>query len=99
MTILLVNYAALPFILLDLQDSLEGWRRLEWYGIWMVGSALAFFFAGGSKYLQRLQKQRAASAEGRVVGEKSKTSSMPGTPLVVPPLENAAVELLLKEQN
>ena len=100
-TILLVNYAAMPFILLDLKDSLEGWRQFGWYGFWMVGSALVFFFAGGSQYLHRLQKQQEKSAEsvGRIVDKKNEMSRTPGTPLVVPPLENAAAELLLKEQN
>ncbi|KIM67664.1 hypothetical protein SCLCIDRAFT_20710 [Scleroderma citrinum Foug A] len=100
-TVLLVNYATMPFILLDLKDSLEGWRQFGWYGFWMVGSALVFFFAGGSQYLHRLQKQQEKSAEsvGRIVDKKNEMSRTPGTPLVVPPLENAAAELLLKEQN
>jgi len=100
-TMLLVNYTAMPFILLNLKDSLEGWRQFGWYGFWMVGSALVFFFAGGSQYLHRLQKQREKSAEsvGRILGEKNEMSTTPAPPLVVPPLENAAAELLLKEQN
>ena len=101
MTVLLVNYATMPFILLNLEDSLEGWRQFGWYGFWMVGSALVFFLTGGSQYLHRLQKQQEKSADSvdRVLGAKTEMSRTPGTPLVVPPLENAAAELLLKEQN
>ncbi|KAL4075636.1 MBOAT, membrane-bound O-acyltransferase family-domain-containing protein [Scleroderma yunnanense] len=98
-TVLLVNFATLPFLLLNFKDSLEAWRRFGWYGFWMVGSALTFFYAGGSKYLHRLQKQQAKTMGVGVVDEKRNGS--PETPgsHVVPPLDSAAAELLLKGQN
>lgn len=76
-SILLLNFAATPFVLLTFADSMEAWSRLGWYGCWIVGSGVLFFNAGGSKYLQSLQKK-----EARVVdGNKSQTPS----PYVVAP--------------
>ncbi|KAI6035589.1 MBOAT, membrane-bound O-acyltransferase family-domain-containing protein [Pisolithus orientalis] len=94
-SILLLNYAATPFMLLTLTYSLEAWRRLHWYGFWMVGSALAFFYSGGSKYLQRLQKQQ-AKANPAVVAEANKTMPQTPGPMVVPPLEGAVDVALVK---
>jgi len=56
-SILLLNFLAAPFMLLNFADSMEAWSRLGWYGCWIVGSGVIFFNAGGSKYLQGLQKQ------------------------------------------
>lgn len=91
-SILLLNYVAAPFMLLTLTDSLEAWRRLQWYGFWMVGTALVFFYSGGSKYLQSLQKKHAKPA---VVAETNKLPPTP-EPLVIPPLEEAVQNLAVK---
>ena len=56
-TILLLNFAAAPFVLLSFADSTEVWSRLGWYGCWIVGLGVIFFNAGGSGYLQSLQKK------------------------------------------
>ncbi|KAG6328886.1 hypothetical protein ID866_10203 [Astraeus odoratus] len=93
-SITLLNYVAAPFMLLTLRDSLEGWRRIGWYGFWMVGSALTFFYAGGSKYLLKLQKQQAKLA----VVASTKGPQTP-EPHVVPPLEAAAEELLNQQKS
>jgi lysophospholipid acyltransferase len=85
-SILLLNYVAAPFMLLTYSDSLKAWSRLGWYGFWIVGSGFAFFKAGGSTYLQGLQKQQA-----KVAVDASKLQT-PG-PHVVPPLDSAAFEL------
>ncbi|KIJ19826.1 hypothetical protein PAXINDRAFT_125984 [Paxillus involutus ATCC 200175] len=85
-SILLLNYVAAPFMLLTYSDSLKAWSRLGWYGFWIVGSGFAFFKAGGSTYLQGLQKQQA-----KVAVDASKPQT-PG-PHVVPPLDSAAFEL------
>ncbi|KAF9224377.1 membrane bound O-acyl transferase [Gyrodon lividus] len=57
-SILLLNYVAAPFMLLTYTDSMEAWSCLGWYGFWIVGSAIAFFNVGGSKYLQGMQKKQ-----------------------------------------
>ncbi|OCH95961.1 MBOAT-domain-containing protein [Obba rivulosa] len=90
--ILLVNYVAEPFILLTVSDSLHGWRNLNWYGQWMIGIALAFFYGGGTKVLKKFQAKRAKEAG---VGEKVRVREQgagQGAP-VLPPLDDAAKEL------
>lgn len=77
-SILLINFASAPFIILTFTDSTETWSRLGWYGCWIVGSGVVFFNAGGSKYLQNLQKKQA-----RIVDVKKPRALSPpvGTPL------------------
>lgn len=88
--ILLVNFVAAPFMLLTFADSMKVWSLLGWYGGWIVGTGVVFFNAGGSKYLQSLQKKQA-----RIVDvNKPQTPS----PSVVAPLE-PAVEELKKRMN
>lgn len=89
-SILILNYVAAPFMLLTFTDSIEAWRTLHWYGFWIVGSTLAFFWLGGSKFLKALQKK-----EGKVA-EKVIT---PESHVMPPPLDDVADELVdeLKE--
>jgi lysophospholipid acyltransferase len=82
--ILILNYVAAPFMLLTFSDSIEAWRRLHWYGFWMIGSTLAFFWLGGSSFLKALQKK-----EGKVA-EKVMT---PESHVMPPPLDDVAEEL------
>ncbi|KAG0700048.1 MBOAT, membrane-bound O-acyltransferase family-domain-containing protein [Suillus ampliporus] len=57
-SILILNYVAAPFMLLTFTDSIEAWRRLHWYGFWIVFSTLAFFWLGGSKFLKGPTEER-----------------------------------------
>jgi lysophospholipid acyltransferase len=84
LSIVILNYVAAPFMLLNFTDSVEAWRRLHWYGFWIVGSALAFFWLGGSKFLKALQRK-----EGKVA-EKVVT---PESHVMPPPLDDVADEL------
>jgi len=84
-TVLVVNFICTPFILLHLSDSIEAWRRLCWYGIWMILSAMVFFYGGGTAWLKGLQAERV-----RRVNAGSVSTSGPSTPGVsptVPPLD------------
>jgi len=47
-----LNYAVIPFILLDLDKSIEGWRRSHWYGHILIFGTLTFFWAGGSNFFK-----------------------------------------------
>ncbi|KAI9572388.1 MBOAT, membrane-bound O-acyltransferase family-domain-containing protein [Boletus coccyginus] len=87
-SILMLNYMAAPFMLLNFADSMEVWSRLGWYGYWIVGSGVIFFSVGGSGYLQGLQKKQAHIVDDK----KPQTPS----PLVVAPLELAVEELKMK---
>ena len=54
-SVAMVNYATVPFILLNFHDSIVAWRNLGFYGHILIFSSLAFFHSGGTKLLRRLQ--------------------------------------------
>ena len=56
--VLLVNFAAIPFILLYLTEGIEVWRRLNYYGLWMVFGSMGFFYGGGARFLMAIQAKR-----------------------------------------
>ncbi|KAJ6627426.1 endoplasmic reticulum protein [Mycena sp. CBHHK59/15] len=62
-SILLLNYAASPFMLLTATSSFTSWTRLGWYGHIIIGGAMVFFYSGGTKLLRGLQKKQAAKQE------------------------------------
>ncbi|KAH8999427.1 MBOAT, membrane-bound O-acyltransferase family-domain-containing protein [Lactarius akahatsu] len=78
-TVLVVNFACTPFILLHLSDAVEAWRRLHWYGLWMVFGSMAFFYSGGTAWLKGIQAKRV-----RHVNAAAVSTSGPGTPGVAP---------------
>jgi len=78
-TTLLLNFTAAPFMLLSFGDSIKVWSHLGWYGCWIVGLGVVFFNAGGSGYLQSLQKKQSVDV---------KEPQAP-PPHVVAPLESA----------
>ena len=75
-TLMVVNFATIPHILLYLSDSAEAWRRLHWYGLIMVFGSMAFFYGGGAAWLKGIQAKRLRRANASVSG--------PGTPGVAP---------------
>jgi hypothetical protein len=78
-TVLMVNFACTPFILLQLSDGIEAWRRLHWYGLWMVFGSMAFFYGGGAAWLKGIQAKRVRHANAAAA-----SISEPGTPGVAP---------------
>jgi len=62
-TVMCCNYIVTPFMLLNVRDSLEAWRRLGWYGCWVIFGGLAFFYAGGGNALKSLQPKEAKEAK------------------------------------
>ena len=79
-TLLVVNFICTPFVLLHLSDGIEAWRRLYWYGLWMIFGGMAFFYSGGAAWLKSHQADRVRRANAAKV-----SSSGPGTPAGVPP--------------
>ncbi|VDC04071.1 unnamed protein product [Peniophora sp. CBMAI 1063] len=71
-TALILNFASVPFILLNLHDCLEAWRRVNWYGLWIIGGAFAFFYGGGRAWLKRVQTLRIKKAAGVVPPSQEK---------------------------
>jgi len=81
-TMLVLNFTATPFMLLTVRDSLEVWGRLGWYGVWMVGGALVFFYAGGARVLKTAQGMRPPPP---VVDAKREGNLTPGAVFQMPP--------------
>lgn len=80
----ILNYAASPFMLLSARNSFIAWSRLGYYGHIIIGGALVFFYAGGTRYFSHLQKERGitkaptnGSASGPVGQDTGKTSTPP----------------------
>lgn len=91
---MILNYVAAPFILSTISDSMIAWRRLGWYGNWMIGVAIVFFYGGGTKFLRRLQADRVKKAGVEVSKKDDGKTSGTATPVVqVPPLDDVAQQL------
>ncbi|GAA6063886.1 hypothetical protein JCM10212_001368 [Sporobolomyces blumeae] len=57
-TQLVLNFVVVPFLLLDVATSLEAWRAVSWYGLWMVFVPIAAFHLGLAQALKRRIKRR-----------------------------------------
>lgn len=83
-------------MLLSFSSSIECWRRLGWYGHWMIALSMTFFYSGGTKWLKGMQKKRVQSLEIAVEGSNtpaglSRASSF--DVLYMPPVDSAAREV------
>lgn len=90
----LMNYLAVPFMLLTWRECLRGWRAVGWYGHILIFVPFVFFHLGGAKLLRNLQVTRVKRVSGKVDADKlngSPGTSTPGTPAMqVPALDMAA---------
>lgn len=100
-TIAPINFGAAAFVIGDFKDSLEAWRRMNWYGIWMIGGAMLFFFLGGKSWFRSLVQQRVRRAEKRreeetkgvrVISPQGIDARAPG-PHILPPVDLAVAEV------
>ncbi|KAF8580586.1 MBOAT-domain-containing protein [Ramaria rubella] len=96
-SLMILNFAVAPFIIGDFYDSIEMWRRMDWYGLWMVGGTLLFFSLGGKRWttsiiqsrIRRAEKRREEGEKGvRVFIPENEEVRTPG-PHVVPPVDLA----------
>ncbi|KAF8507843.1 MBOAT, membrane-bound O-acyltransferase family-domain-containing protein [Hysterangium stoloniferum] len=91
----ILNFAVAPFMICDFYDSLETWRRMYWYGLWLTGGTLMFFTLGGKSWATSMAQKRVKRAEQRLVeetkGVKVVTSTNDTTPesYVVAPIDLA----------
>ena len=69
---MLVNYAAATFILLTVEDSLERFSRVGWYGCVVVGGALFFFCAGGTRSLKKAREKRIKNYQERLAEDQER---------------------------
>jgi lysophospholipid acyltransferase len=67
LSLIIMNYTTVPFMLLAVKDSVEAWRTLGWYGLYIIFGGLAFFYLGGEGWLKGIQKRRAK--EGTLYAE------------------------------
>jgi len=78
LTAMLMNYAAAPFMLLTIGDSLECFSRVAWYGYTIVGGSLFFFYAGGTRSLKKAQAKRVMNYQEKLA-EREREESVNGT--------------------
>ncbi|KAK0498303.1 endoplasmic reticulum protein [Armillaria luteobubalina] len=69
--VMMVNYVAVPFMLLTVKDSLVAWYRLAFHGHVLVFSMLGFFYLGGARLLGAKGKGKTSSGTTTPVGEKT----------------------------
>jgi lysophospholipid acyltransferase len=79
-TVLVINFICTPFILLQISDGIEAWRRLCWYGLWMIFGGMVFFYSGGTVWLKSHQAGRVRRTNAAKV-----SPSEPGTPTGISP--------------
>lgn len=70
LTSMLMNYAAAPFMLLTVEDSLKCFSRVAWYGYTIIGGSLFFFYAGGTRALKKAQARRVKNYQEKLAEEK-----------------------------
>ncbi len=98
-TMIVLNYAAAPFMILSARDSIHAWMVLGWYGHIIVMGGLAFFYFGGTKYLRDLQKKKGilppskGHAKGTTNGTTTPTQDKnfvmaPAVDAIVPPTKS-----------
>ncbi|RPD66689.1 MBOAT-domain-containing protein [Lentinus tigrinus ALCF2SS1-7] len=99
-TLLLTNYGTLPFMLLTIDDSFVAWNNVMWYGHFLIGGALIFFYLGGSVVLHQVQavrvKQAAHQMERDEINRSVQVRSVPSTPSrapTLPPVDEVAQEI------
>ncbi|GAA6038523.1 hypothetical protein JCM8097_004611 [Rhodosporidiobolus ruineniae] len=70
-TLVVLNFAVVPFLLLDTKASLAAWSTVHYYGLWLVFVPfLALNMGGGLRFLKGLQKQRDAKASRKLTKQE-----------------------------
>ncbi|KAI0771974.1 MBOAT-domain-containing protein [Trametes elegans] len=100
-TVSLMNYGTIPFMLLNIDDSFVAWNNVAWYGHFLVGGGLVFFYCGGTIIIQeiqlvRLKEERALKQREEVnrtlrygAPTSPSGSSTPGRAPTLPPVDDA----------
>ena len=69
---MLVNYAAAPFMLLTVGSTLTCYSRVGWYGYFVVGGSLFFFYGGGTRSLKKAQAKRVKNYQDKLAEAKER---------------------------
>ncbi|KAJ7667617.1 endoplasmic reticulum protein [Mycena polygramma] len=83
-TILVLNYAASPFMLLTAKASFTTWGRLGFYGHIVILGSMTFFYCGGTKFFRQMQAKQAAKA-AVAVGDSGAATPVNEKQFMVPP--------------
>ena len=81
----MLNFAIAPFMLLYSSEGIEAWRRLQWYGLWMVFGSMMFFYGGGTRLLKGMQAKRVRDTNANATGTISHSTL--GSLSTVPPVD------------
>jgi lysophospholipid acyltransferase len=101
LTMMVLNYAASPFILLTVKNLMWSWQRLGWYGHIVIIGSLLFFYAGGTAFFEQVQKEKVigppvrgkpVNGEAKLNGSTTSMSTLVSEKnLVLPPLVDKIV--------
>jgi lysophospholipid acyltransferase len=68
-TVLVLNFAAVPFMLLSVRGSAAAWGRVAWYGVWGMGGVFGVWAIGKAVGVVGEEKGRGKGAkEGKRSG-------------------------------
>lgn len=84
-SVLILNYAAAPFMLLTARNSFIVWVRVAFYGHVFVVGALVFFYSGGIKFFKGLQGRQGAREETKIKRDSSPTTPTSNKTFMLPP--------------
>ena len=73
---LILNFTATPFMLGTAAATWTAWTRLNFYGLYMIGGPMAFFYLGGRGWLKGIQTKRVKAATSAPV--KPQDTHSPG---------------------
>lgn len=96
-----LNFIVIPFMLLEFKLSLQAWRSLGYYGVWLVLIGMAAFRLGLGKSLDRAsgkirvpKKGGMTSASGTENDEGPSGGVRKSPPMTVPDIDTAEKEFL-----
>ncbi|KAH7105600.1 endoplasmic reticulum protein [Auriculariales sp. MPI-PUGE-AT-0066] len=91
-SILILNYVASAFQLLEVGKVIHVWSIVGWYGNIVVALGLAFFYGGGAKVLRRMQAARVKRGEHGLDSTAEEPKRVGTDPMVLPPVDLVARE-------
>ncbi|PWN44769.1 MBOAT-domain-containing protein [Ceraceosorus guamensis] len=77
-----MSYTVIPFQLLSIQDSLKGWKLLNYYVVLVVAGIMISFRLGLGKSLDRVSGVEKQKREAKINGSAAASTSKAGNPQV-----------------
>jgi lysophospholipid acyltransferase len=92
-SVAMVNYATVPFMVSTLDRSLKGWTLLGWYGHILIGGALLFYYAGGARVLSAMARKQGKDIRKVTPAASGATTPVAEKQFQVPPSFDQVVPL------